>query len=576
MNMQGINFDIGLPLEKSTDFELLYVDWLPEQTSKLNAWIANEAAQPVAVTGQIGCGKTTFIRRAFFKTKTSPDLSVNLNDISVVSQGSFYGLFLGELLPFAQSLNIELEPYSLNVLFDTETKNINDFIRLLKPNINLKILKRQEEQFEKIDNDVQLIKRVISDICKLTEAQLGRKLFIYADGVDKFNNHSASYLLLKDLLNFLTDFKTLYETNMVHVFCNDSWRSRTEQIILTTPGKAEVLQEMLKKRLGIYASDFEEQIPDINNLSGGNFRQALRLLVAYEFADRKLETSKTQSLDYAKKVVRQDLLSTVNLDFILLKVINKDGFILDSTIRNEKSANNALQGNQIFLTSEKDTKNRWNAIINPLLVEIANFRIEPMKKSVVDEEYYKLAKFKLKNIFDSLASYFLNKDKNEINVIVHDDISTASILNDYLVGRAGTYDEILYDDIEISNRNIKHLIYNDLSNTYDGLSCFFIESITPENLSILEINRNRLIEKSMLWWINKKEINAYINEWPHLRQFMHFFDLEKDIISNIRTEDIEEDIEDLELLGYSKEEADKIKMRLMRVLDYVNSHSDVG
>ncbi|MBE9467080.1 MAG: hypothetical protein IMY72_02020 [Bacteroidetes bacterium] len=574
MNMQGINFDIGLPLKESTDFDTLYVDWLPEQTLKLNSWLKDEKGQPVAVTGQIGCGKTTFIRKAFLKTQTSPDISLNLNDISIVSQGSFYGLFLGELLPFAQNMNIDLESYSLDVLFDNETKSLKDFIELLKPNINLKILKRQEQQLEKIDKDVKLIKRVISNICELIEIRLDRKLFIYADGVDKFNNNSAGYLMLSDLLDFLADFKTLYETNIVHVFCNDEWRNQSEQIILTTTDKAKVLREILKKRLGIYATDFEKQIPKLYKLSGGNFRQALRILVAYEFALRKLEKNKSQALDYARKIVRQDLLSTINLDFTLLKVINKDGFVLDSTIRNEKSANNAIYGNQIFLNSEKDDKNRWYATINPLLLETINLRTEPVSKINIDDEYYKLAKFQLKNIFNSLASYFLSKGKNEINVIVHDDISTAHIVNDYLVGRAGAYEEILYDDIEISNNNIKSLIYNN-SKSYDGLSCFFIESITAENLSILEINRNRLIEKNMLWWISKTEINACIKEWQHLRQFMHFFDLEKDILSNIQAEDIEEDIEDLELLDYSKEESDQIKERLMRVLNYVNTHTDV-
>lgn len=571
--MQGINFDIGLPLKESIDFDLLYVDWLPEQTLKLDSWLKDEIGQPVAVTGQIGCGKTTFIRRAFLKTQISPDISLNLNDISVVSQGSFYGLFLGELLPFAQDLNIDLELYSLNILFDDETKSLKDFIELLKPNVNLEILKRQEQQLEKIDRDLKLIKKVITNICKLIEAKLDRRFFIYADGVDKFNNHSAGYLMISDLLNFLADFKTLYETNIVHVFCNDEWRNQSEQIILTTPDKVKVLREILKKRLGIYAADFEKEIPKLYNLSGGNFRQALRLLIAYEFAVRKLEKNKSQALDYAKKVVRQDLLSTINIDFTLLKVINKDGFVIDSTIRSEKSANNAIYGNQIFLNSEKDDKNRWYASINPLLLETINLRTEAVSEDSMDDEYYHLAKFQLKNIFNSLASYFLSKGKNEINVIVYDDISIAHIVNDYLVGRAGVYEEILYDDIEISNSNIKSLIYNN-SDDYDGLSCFFIEGITTENLSILEINRNRLIEKNMIWWISKTEINACIKEWQHLRQFMHFFDLEKDILNNIQAEDIEEDIEDLELLDYSKEEAHKIKDRLTRVLNYVNTHSD--
>lgn len=572
--MQGINFDIGLPLVDSKDFELYYVDWLPEQTSKLYNWLQDELANPIAVTGQIGCGKTTFINQAFSATNNKPDLKILLNDISVISQGSFYGLFLGEILPFVKKYNVELKQYSLEVLYDNFTESVDEFVELLKPSVNLKTLKKQELLFEKIDKNISIVKKVITDICKKVELKINRKLFIYADGVDKFNNHSAGYLLLADLLNFLADYKTLYETNIVHVFCNDSWRKESEQIILTTPEKAKVLREMLKKRLGIYTEDFEKQIPTIYKLSGGNFRQALRLLIAYEFSIRKLNKSKNESIGYAQKIVRQDLLSSDSMDYTLLKVINNDEFILDSTIQNEKSANKAIYSNQIFLVKEKNSRNEWRAIVNPLLIDSVKSHADYVNKSDRDEDYFQLAKFQLNNIFNSLATYFLNKGKNEINVIVHDNIKIARIVNDYLVGRASAYQEFLYSDIDIYNENIDSLLVAEILKNLDGQSCFFTESLSQNNIDILELNRNRLIEKNMIWWISKKDINSYIKEWQHLRQFMHFFDLEKDILSNIEAEDIEEDIEDLELLDYSKEEYKKKKARLERVLNYLNTQSD--
>ncbi len=121
---------------------------------------------------------------------------------------------------------------------------------------------------------------------------------------------------------------------------------------------------------------------------------------------------------------------------------------------------------------------------------------------------------------------------------------------------------------------VENLLYSETSNKLDGLSCFFVDSLSQNNINILEINRNRLIEKNMIWWISKKDINNYIKEWQHLRQFMHFFDLDKDILSNVQAEDIEEDINDLELLDYSEEDAKKIKERLVRVLNYLNTHTD--
>ena len=89
MNTNGINFDIGLPLIKQDELDLLYIDWLPEQTEKLNLWMRDITANPIIVTGQIGCGKTTFIQKAIYATKTKPDLTINLDKITTISKGSF-------------------------------------------------------------------------------------------------------------------------------------------------------------------------------------------------------------------------------------------------------------------------------------------------------------------------------------------------------------------------------------------------------------------------------------------------------------------------------------------------------
>jgi len=559
-------------LTNQEEFDLLYVDWLTEQTKRFETWLQDQSANSVAVTGQIGCGKTTFIKRAFFKTLTKPDITINLESISYISAGSFWAAFLLELLKYAKQNNIETQKYGFHILYDSVITSIEEFIAILEPSINLEFLKRQEIIFSKIENNVHHLKIVISDLCKKIEERLGRKIFIYAEGVDKFNTSEYLYLLNKELLNFLHNFKTLYETNLVHVFCNDEWRMNTEQIVLTTASN-QVIKEMFKKRLGIYAIEFEAVMPELFKLSGGNFRQALRLLTSYEFSIRKIHTSKTEALEYAGKVVRQDLLSINSSDIELLKVIHKDGYIKDSTIINDRSGNLAVFSNQIFITSEKDKSNNWQAIANPLLCETVNNFRATVNEDFEIENYGQIAKFELKRIFNSLASYFLNKGRNEINVIAYNDLEIAKILNDYLVGRAGAYDELLYQDFEISNTNV-HELYNTEDKYYDGISCFFLEDLDSENIKLLEINRNRLIKRNMIWWIHENHIYKYISEWFHLRQFMRFFNLETDIVSRIEIQDVEQDIEDLELLDYSENDSKIIKSRLDKVLEYLKSKED--
>ncbi len=572
MNTHGINFDIGLPLTKHEEFDLLYVDWLPEQTKRFEFWLQDITANPIALTGQIGCGKTTFIRKAFFSTKIYPDISIKLDAITNISLGSFWSCFLLELLKYAQQNNFDTHRYGFHVLYDSEINNIEEFIEILKPNINLEKLKRQEFIFSKIENNVHHLKTVTSDLCKKFEEKLERKIFIYVDGVDKFNTTEYPYFLNKELLNFLHNYKTLYETNLVHVFCNDEWRLNTHQIVLPT-ATDKVIKEMLKKRLGIYAIDFKTDITKLLKLSGGNFRQALRLLTSFEFAIRKIDKAKTKALKYAEKIVRQDLLSIHSSDIELLKVIQKDGYITDSTIINERGGNLAVFGNQIFITSEKDETNNWKVIINPLLYEtVINYK-SSVNEDFEINDYEVVAKFELKQIFNSLASYFLNKEKNEINVITYNNLEIAKILNDYLVGRAGAYEELLYQDIDIINSNI-HELFNKIDENFDGTSCFFSEELIDENIKLLEINRNRLIEKNMMWWINEKHIFKYIKEWFHLRQFMRFFNMEADIINKIEIHDIEQDIEDLDLLNYEPEEKENIQLRLEKVRNYVKDRKN--
>ena len=57
-----------------------------------------------------------------------------------------------------------------------------------------------------------------------------------------------------------------------------------------------------------------------------------------------------------------------------------------------------------------------------------------------------------------------------------------------------------------------------------------------------------------------------MNVWPHLRQFIRVFELEKEIWRDISPGDIEEDIKILEEATIPDEHKKEIKERLERVL----------
>ena len=577
MNTHGINFDIGLPLIKQKEFDILHVDYLGDIKIRFSEWLNNENVNSLIIAGQIGVGKSTFINKEFIdQTKIQADIHLKFDQLFVKTKGSFYGIFLGNIIKLSIKNNIDLSVYDFDILYRDVVSDISSFAELLlSDTISLSQLKEQKQLYSEVEQNLDAIQKQLTNLISKNTEILNRKLFIFAEGVDKFNTNQTIdiYEDIEDFLNFIEPYKVLYEANIIHLLENTIWVNKSEKLIIPNT-KDDIINQMLKKRLGIYYETMQNTIPEIIKYSGGNFRQALKLLVEYEFAKRKLAKRNEEALNYAVKRVKDDFFTYISIPFELLQVIHRDKFIHSGTFKYEEKRTDSfpVYRNLILITKYQE-KGQWIATINPLFQK----EIEEYKPEITAMQTDEFMKFNITEILDKLASYFLEPNKKEIVIISYDDIEIARITDDYLVGKAGSYDKIIYESIDIENQNLlfnlqePYKIIEKTTGYYTGQSYFFKEKIDNKTVFEIDKHRDRLITKNMLWWIKSEHIKDYLKNWTQLRQFVKIFDLDKDILKYIEVEDIEEDIEDLDLLDYNDKQNSEIKSKLTKILEYVKS-----
>ena len=348
MNKHGINFDIGLPLTKQEEFDNLFVDYNDELSTRFKVWLQNKNADAVVIGGQIGTGKSTFINKIITETKIIPQIKLELDKFTHKTTGSFFGYFLGKLIKYATNIDINIKEYGFSVAFQNHFTTIDNFIDLLiSKSVNIKHLKEQKELFSWFSENQDIIEKVILDICKQIEKTENRKLFILAEGVDKYNPLSAGFQLLNVFLNFISKYKTIFEVNIVHTLQVYDWNNEVSKIILTNT-KQENIYKILEKRIG----EYKDIIPKTIHFSGGNPRQAIRLFVEYEFAKFDLEKSDKKALEFAVNQTRKSMFLFKDIHWQLLKTVNKDKFINEGTLINEEKKGNSVYRNIILLQGE--------------------------------------------------------------------------------------------------------------------------------------------------------------------------------------------------------------------------------
>lgn len=608
-NRYGINFDLGIPLVSEDDFALLYVELEPHKMQRLTEWTINENEGPIIVSGQIGTGKTTFITKAFKDAKQNPDIKICFDtDVPFYVQGAFWGVFLGKVVEFALKTNVDLIPFQLSKdLLFTESEEPDRLVAALcKKSITLSDFNEKRKLFNIIDENIEAIQKQIEDIIKLIENKIARKLFIVAEGVDKFENFRAEYTSLLDLLNFISKYKTLFEANFIHIFgLAEKWQ-KSKKLLLSNVSN-EKISETLIKRLGVYEKTRVNVLAILSQLSGGNLRQGLRLLMEYDYASGKMSKDENESIEYACQRVREDFLNmtTAVIQPELFKAIKRDKYITTGVISDLASreyTQNAVYLNWILIKDEPDEQLKWPATVNPLLLpaidsikdipdspevemlkkwaeahDVSHFGLEIDTATVDQNNLFDIintvsstfTELNVVAIFEKMASFFLSEERNDKIIIAYENESVVDFANNYIVGKAGTYKPIKYREIILDEgirENIFEKIIDEISyNDYSGFSLFFKKRLSKDEISILDRKRDELLEHKMIWWIKFDNLKTYLSHWIHLRQFFKIYRLEQDILSGISIEEIENDLKNLQYLTF-EESSNYTKEKLIKVL----------
>ncbi len=628
-NENGINFDVGYPLSDD-DFHLLYVDINKDQHQRFLDWIKDVKAAPLLICGQIGTGKTTFIEKGFFETdnRKSPfDIKFSFDtDTLFHFEGEYWGLFLGKIIDLAGRLKVDISPFKLakDILgigcSDNDLKE-----QLLRETISISEIKKQKDVFIKVGNLVTELIPLIKKIILRIEDKNGRKLFIYAEGIDKFKYNETAYPFLQGILDFMADYKTLYEVNFVHLFFGNKWRM-SDAIILHNAGKQEV-EAVLQKRLGNRYKDFYSGIiPAIAGVSGGNLRQGLKILTEYYYAVEVLKKTADQAFSYGCSLTRNNSLFITREKFPsdIIKVVYRDRYLLTEIITGEQrdSVHDALYNNWIMITGESKDKKQWESMINPLITpasdiitdlpespevvllkqwakehETSPFGLEIDKSiseeqikdikaeirqedkdtvtatlsktrifDIIDSESYGLNPFNIIDLFERLAAYFLEEKRKDKIIIAYDDPEIAEIANDFIVGKAATYKPVECKDIFLKNPTAENILTQIRNNEekYTALSIFFGKALSGEDALTLNKLRDRFIQNRMIWWIKFDHLRSYLEKWTQLQQFFLIYRLDENLLAWITKEEVLEDLEELE-----ESESDEMKKRLEKVLHYL-------
>lgn len=606
-NRSGMNLDEGVALTSQEEFELLYLETESEIETRLANWI-NHGNGSIIFGGQIGCGKTTAIERAIRLADKQPDITCHFdrNHINPSPLDTWLILF-AEIARFSANNDLKvianILPGIQAILGDNPQQWDESLAQVLLTTYSPSALEKHRE-FKAIlapllDNLPAALRTVIQE----HEKKLGRSLFILASGVDKFEPSTSAYISLSEPLAALSSFKTLYEVNAVHLFSRDAWTRNSEQLVLTATNQ-DWIENMLKKRLGIYAQACQKEISLLAAFSGGLPRQALRLLDHFVI-EHKNHPDQNDAIIHSVANVNRDFFAFAKRpENSLLNAVNKKKLLETTLISLPGDADTAMRavfGNWIILQKQQQ-ESRWQACINPAItdsLELPNpdgpemlllkqyARRQDISATGLDidvqatnwhsllhEEIEHPHPLNILEILDTISAALLSKQREDRIIIAYEDRNNAEYVRAYLQAKSNSYEYQTWGHKVIHGGNGKEPINEILDflsdKSIDIYSMEFVGDYTNEQLNEINIRRDTLINKQIIWWIPKNELARYLIEWTQLRQLFQIFIMEDDISKALSIEDIEADIEFMQDLSTTEETAEfNYVKNLNKVLNYL-------
>ena len=618
LNKQGINIDEGLPLEANEALNILHLDLYPQQSIALTNWLANQQnKEAITVSGQIGSGKSTLINKCIQNCKIKPDIWLKLDkDINspTPTQGDFIYIIIAAMVKLIADRNI------------TATKSIElqkDFTSIFKQDINswhqlscqlnpdtpsLSELKKQQHVINAINSDANTTYYFLNSIKTLIDDFIisqNRAPLIIASGIDKYNSKNTAYFAMQNVLDCLSAGKILYEINTIHLFAAlGQKRFIPNSIPLTTVEQDEIIR-LLKRRLGIYANKYQLAIEMLAQYSGGNPRQAIRLLLHFLDAKKDRKLNHAEHIAIAVKKTSIDYFAYANRPSNeLIKTVEKDKFILSATISAPNDINTGLQAiyaNWILLgpTIQND---KHTCIINPLVIHEFDgikptdalhqklndyakqhdispegLNIDPQSKNAylaLNEQLDHFIDSNVNTVLDSISTALYSTDRADRVFIAYHHEQMCQAARSYILAKSNSfeqqsfYHQTIQKSLEYTDpvTALESLLIEVQQKSIDILSIEFDQSWTIDELASLEGKRDKLINCQLLWWCTKTQLQALLPAIPQLRQFFEIFSLDDELHNNLTIEQLKNDIALFEQLD---ETDNVITKELIEVANYI-------
>lgn len=611
-NKFGINIDQGIPLSTDLEFDKLYVPCHKSSFQGLESWL-KEANTPLVFGGQIGCGKSTLIEKAFKETGTKPDIVLHFDqEGGNLALGDFWRIVLNKFCEYALIQDVDLSEFSLPKEFAHLSKdNWQEFLKKLSLNeFSLEAFKEKEKMSRKFTTKSEYIKKIVTEIGHRIIEKIDRPLLIFASGIDKYNIESPAYDSLQNVIASLVLYKTLFEVNAVHLFLPSSSLSNIEKIFIFSMSD-ETINTVLQKRMGIYDAAISKEITVLSQWAGGNPRQALRLLTHYQAVSKNKEN--TDRIISAIHAATRDFFAYERKpDSAIMQYIKRHKKIAASEFilpGDKDTARLALYGNWFFIR-DNALSDEWPAEINPL-VKNSFEKVTPEEpemqalKSYAEEQGIsqiglsfqrkidnKIKKsginllndifqkdidnpvvMNLAEILEMMSAALLSKDRSDRVIIAYKDTSVLKAAQAYLFAKANTYEyQCYYHTILKGGAKQAPLprFFEILTVKTDIFSIEFNGNWTSQQLQALDKLRDRLMPYQMIWWIEHNKLPIFIQEWVQLRQLFEIFVLEDELLRSLSIDEIESDLNMFKVLIENKDSAEaNVVTNLKSVLRYL-------
>ena len=627
LNKFGINIDEGLPL-KGKSIEKLYEDCFIEQSDTIKEWITDKKVlNPLLIGGQIGSGKTTLLNKIFQQQDYVPSIVLEFDRESLnLDEGDFISIVFTGFLSKAIELNLNLEdlqiPYSL---FKLKENKPEELLQILSPSsFSIETFEAKNNARMIISKNSDYFKSLIGKVGEQIQRKNIRNFFILASGIDKFNTKSAAYFALKDVIENLSKFKTLFEVNAVHLFISQEtspFKNNPEKLFITSVFE-EKIKSILKKRMGAYHQSVTDELSLISKWSGGNPRQAIRILSHYLSYRKNANLTKAEKLAKAIKKTTDDFFAFAQKPSIeLIRSVEREKKIESSLIQlpgDKETAQEALYGNWILISNNSDNGS-WPAIVNPLIkpffTETSEVFESPeqalLKKyaeshgisasgltfNVIDDngkekspaqllfEYFSSGieepfPLKITEILDLIAAALLSNDRKDRIIIAYKNENVLEAARSYIFAKANSYEYQRYEHKIIrggKNHNpIRQIKVFMLIDT-DILSFDFKGDWSDKQLGILNKQRDIFIDHQMIWWIPYEKVKKYLPHWVQLRELFEFYVLEDEMLGSLSKEEIESDISFFKDLVVSEEGSEyEMVKNLKKVLKFLQRGGENG